>query len=36
LTVRSLERTLPDAEVDTVMTDIKLGLQKRHKARFRE
>jgi phenylalanyl-tRNA synthetase beta chain len=36
LTFRSPERTLTDAEVDKVMTDIKLGLQKRHKARFRE
>ncbi|HEX3508931.1 MAG TPA: phenylalanine--tRNA ligase subunit beta [Candidatus Dormibacteraeota bacterium] len=36
LTFRSPERTLTDAEVDRVMTEIKLGLQKRHKARFRE
>jgi phenylalanyl-tRNA synthetase beta chain len=36
LTFRSPERTLTDAEVDRVMTDIKLGLQKRHKARLRE
>ena len=36
LTFRSPERTLTDAEVDEVMTEIKLGLQKRHKARFRE
>ena len=36
LTFRSPERTLTDAEVDKVMTEIKLGLQKRHKARFRE
>jgi len=35
LTFRSPERTLTDAEVDKVMTEIKLGLQKRHKARFR-
>jgi phenylalanyl-tRNA synthetase beta chain len=36
LTFRSPERTLTDAEVDKVMTEIKIGLQKRHKARFRE
>ena len=36
LTFRSPERTLTDAEVDKVMTETKLGLQKRHKARFRE
>ena len=36
LTFRSPERTLTDAEVDKVMTEIKLGLQKRYKARFRE
>ena len=36
LTFRSPERTLTDAEVDKVMTEIKLGLQKRHRARFRE
>jgi phenylalanyl-tRNA synthetase beta chain len=36
LTFRSPERTLTDAEVDKVMTEIKLGLQKRHKVRFRE
>ena len=36
LTFRSPERTLTDAEVDKVMTEIKLGLQKRHKSRFRE
>ena len=36
LTFRSLERTLTDAEVDKVMTEIKVGLQKRHRARFRE
>ena len=36
LTFRSPERTLTDAEVDKVMTEIKLGLQKRHKASFRE
>jgi phenylalanyl-tRNA synthetase beta chain len=36
LTFRSPERTLTDAEVDKVMTGIRLGLQNRHKARFRE
>ncbi len=36
LTFRSPERTLTDAEVDTVMSEIKLGLEKRHRARFRE
>jgi phenylalanyl-tRNA synthetase beta chain len=36
LTFRSPERTLTDAEVDKVMTEIKLAVQKRHKARFRE
>jgi phenylalanyl-tRNA synthetase beta chain len=36
LTFRSPERTLTDAEVDKVMTEIKPALQKRHKARFRE
>jgi phenylalanyl-tRNA synthetase beta chain len=36
LTFRSPERTLTDAEVDKVMTEIKLGLQKRHMVRFRE
>jgi phenylalanyl-tRNA synthetase beta chain len=36
LTFRSPERTLTDAEVDRVMTEIKLGLQKRHRAGFRE
>ena len=36
LTFRSPERTLTDAEVDKVMADIRLGLEKRHKARFRE
>ena len=36
LTFRSPERTLTDAEVDRVMMEIKLGLQKRQKARFRE
>jgi phenylalanyl-tRNA synthetase beta chain len=36
LTFRSPERTLTDAEVDKVMAEIRLGLEKRHKARFRE
>jgi phenylalanyl-tRNA synthetase beta chain len=36
LTFRSPERTLTDAEVDKVMSQIKLGLEKRHRARFRE
>ena len=36
LTFRSPERTLTDAEVDRVMTEIRLGLEKRHRARFRE
>jgi phenylalanyl-tRNA synthetase beta chain len=36
LTFRSPERTLTDAEVDKVMMETKLGLQKRHRARFRE
>jgi phenylalanyl-tRNA synthetase beta chain len=36
LTFRSPERTLTDAEVDHVMAEIRLGLEKRHKARFRE
>lgn len=36
LTFRSPERTLTDAEVDRVMAEIRLGLQKRHKAGFRE
>jgi len=36
LTFRSPERTLTDAEVDKVMAEIKLGLEKRHRARFRE
>jgi phenylalanyl-tRNA synthetase beta chain len=36
LTFRSPERTLTDAEVDKVMTEIKLGLEKRHRARVRE
>ena len=36
LTFRSPGRTLTDAEVDKVMSEIKLGLEKRHRARFRE
>jgi len=36
LTFRSPERTLTDAEVDGVMAEIRLGLEKRHGARFRE
>jgi phenylalanyl-tRNA synthetase beta chain len=36
LTFRSPERTLTDAEVDKVMSEIRLGLEKRHGARFRE
>ncbi len=36
LTFRSPERTLTDAEVDRVMSEIRLGLEKRHRARFRE
>src|SRR5438270_202408 len=36
LTFRSPGRTLTDAEVDRVMSEIKLGLEKRHRARFRE
>jgi phenylalanyl-tRNA synthetase beta chain len=36
LTFRSSERTLTDAEVDRVISEIKLGLEKRHRARFRE
>ena len=36
LTFRSPERTLTDAEVDRVMADIRLGLEKKHQARFRE
>jgi len=36
LTFRSPERTLTDAEVDRVMADIRLGLEKKHHARFRE
>jgi phenylalanyl-tRNA synthetase beta subunit len=35
LTFRSPERTLTDAEVDEVMAEIKLALQKRHGAGFR-
>jgi phenylalanyl-tRNA synthetase beta chain len=36
LTFRSPERTLTDAEVDKVMADIRLALEKKHHARFRE
>jgi phenylalanyl-tRNA synthetase beta chain len=36
LTFRSPERTLTDAEVDKLMAEIRLGLEKRHRARFRE
>jgi phenylalanyl-tRNA synthetase beta chain len=36
LTFRSPERTLTDAEVDKVMAEIRLGLERRHQARFRE
>jgi phenylalanyl-tRNA synthetase beta chain len=36
LTFRSPGRTLTDAEVDKVMAEIKLGLENKHKARFRE
>ncbi len=36
LTFRSPERTLTDAEVDTVMTEIRLAQEKRHGASFRE
>jgi len=36
LTFRSPERTLTDAEVDKVMAEIRLALEKRHRARFRE
>ncbi len=35
LTFRSPERTLTDAEVDKVMTEVSLALEKRHQARFR-
>ena len=35
LTFRSPERTLTDAEVDKVMREIRLALEKRHHARFR-
>ncbi len=36
LTFRSPERTLTDAEVDNVMGEIKLALEKKQSARFRE
>jgi phenylalanyl-tRNA synthetase beta chain len=35
LTFRSPERTLTDAEVDKVMKDIRLALEKRHHVKFR-
>jgi phenylalanyl-tRNA synthetase beta chain len=35
LTFRSPERTLTDAEVDRVMTEIRSALEKRQQARFR-
>jgi phenylalanyl-tRNA synthetase beta chain len=35
LTFRSPERTLTDAEVDKVMKEIRLALEKRHHVRFR-
>jgi phenylalanyl-tRNA synthetase beta chain len=36
LTFRSPERTLTDAEVDKPMSEIRLRLEKKHGARFRE
>jgi phenylalanyl-tRNA synthetase beta chain len=36
LTFRSPERTLTDAEVDNVMSEIRLELERRHRAGFRE
>src|SRR6202521_5357508 len=36
LTFRSPERTLTDAEVGRLMTEMRLGLEKRQRARFRE
>ncbi len=36
LTFRSPERTLTDAEVDNVMGEVRLALEKKHTARFRE
>jgi phenylalanyl-tRNA synthetase beta chain len=36
LTFRSPERTLTDAEVDTIMNEIKIALEKKHGAGFRE
>jgi phenylalanyl-tRNA synthetase beta chain len=36
LTFRSPERTLTDAEVDKVMSEIRLALEKKHHARVRE
>ena len=35
LTFRSPERTLTDAEVDKVMAQIRLALEKKHGAKFR-
>ena len=35
LTFRSPERTLTDAEVDRVITEIRIALEKRHQAKFR-
>ena len=35
LTFRSPERTLTDAEVEKVMSEIRFGLEKKHQARFR-
>jgi phenylalanyl-tRNA synthetase beta chain len=35
LTFRSPERTLTDAEVEKVMTEIRSALEKRHRARLR-
>jgi phenylalanyl-tRNA synthetase beta subunit len=35
LTFRSPERTLTDAEVDDVMAEIRVALEKKHGARFR-
>ncbi|HYM97235.1 MAG TPA: phenylalanine--tRNA ligase subunit beta [Candidatus Sulfotelmatobacter sp.] len=35
LTFRSPERTLTDAEVDTVMSEIRSALERKHRARFR-
>jgi phenylalanyl-tRNA synthetase beta subunit len=35
LTFRSPERTLTDAEVDKVMAEIRIALEKKHGATFR-